>query len=92
MAGIKNTEEVIAIVKLVLVETCKAIKSDGFQIADLTAALQAPDFSAKLEAAVDGLSELEAEVKDIGLLEGITLGKEIRALVEATIAALKKPA
>ncbi len=70
----------------------KAIKADGFQVNDLTAALQAPDFQAKLEAAVDGISELEAEVRDVGLREGITLAKEIRDLVESTIAALKKPA
>jgi hypothetical protein len=92
MAGIKNVEEVIAIVKLVVVETCKAVKDEGFQVADLTAALNAPEFQAKLEEAIDGVSELEAEVKDIGLLEGISLARQIQDLVTSTMAALKTPA
>jgi hypothetical protein len=92
MAGIKNVEEVIAIVKLVVVETCKAVKDEGFQVADLTAALSSPEFETKLEAAIDGVSELDAEVRDIGLVEGIKLARDVQDLVTSVMAALKKPA
>lgn len=92
MAGIKNIEEVAALVEIIAVEVCKAAVKDGFQVKDLVAFLQAPEFDAKLQAAIDGLDQIPDEGSDIGLIEGITLAKDLQRIVTNVVAALKKPA
>lgn len=92
MAGIKNIQEVGALVELIAVEVCKAAVKEGFQVKDLVAFLQAPDFDAKLQAAIDGLDQLPDEASDVGLIEGITLAKDVQRIVTSVMAALKKPA
>jgi hypothetical protein len=92
MAGIKNIEEVAALVELIAVEVCRAAVKEGFQVADLVAFLQAPDFNDKLQAAIDGLDKLPEEGSDIGFIEGIQLAKDVQRIVTNVVAALKKPA
>jgi hypothetical protein len=92
MAGIKNIQEIAALVEIIAVEVCKASVKEGFQVKDLVAFLQAPDFDTKLQAAIDGLDQVPDEAADVGLIEGITLAKELQRIVTSVVAALKKPA
>jgi hypothetical protein len=92
MAGIKNIEEVAALVELIAVEVCRAAVKDGFQVKDLVAFLQAPDFDAKLQAAIEGVDQLPDEGSDLGLIETLTLAKDVQRIVYNVVAALKKPA
>ena len=92
MAGIKNIQEVGALVELIAVEICRAVAKDGFDVKDLVAFLQAPDFDSKLKAALDGMEEIPDEGSDVGLLEGIQLAKDIQRIVTGMMAALKKQA
>jgi hypothetical protein len=92
MAGIKNIQEVGALVELVLVEVCKASVDGGFEVKDLVAFLQAPEFDEKLQAAIADMDQIPDEASDLGLIEGITLAKDVRRIVTSVTAALKKPA
>jgi hypothetical protein len=92
MAGIKNIQEVAALVELIAVEVCKASIKGGFQVKDLIAFLEAPDFEEKLQAAIDGMDKLPEEGSDLGLLETLTLAKDVQRIVYNVVAALKKPA
>jgi hypothetical protein len=92
MAGIKNIQEVAALVELVAVEICKASVKEGFQVKDLVAFLEAPDFEEKLQAAIDGIDQLPDEGSDLGLIETLTLAKDVQRIVTNVVAALKKPA
>ena len=92
MAGIKNIQEVAALVELLLVETCKSVAKDGFDVKDLIAFLQAPDFNDKLQAAIDGMEKIPEEGADVGFMEGIALSKDVQRIVVNVVAALKKPA
>lgn len=89
MAGITSIEEVIALCQLVTVETIKAVKTDGFQVSDLVAALQAPDFDEKLQAVINDASSIPAEAADISIFEGITLAKDVQKFFAAVVSALK---
>ena len=92
MAGIKNIEEVAALVELVLVEVCKSVSKDGFDVKDLVAFLSAPDFDEKLQAAIDGLDQIPDEGADVGMMEGLSLAKTVRRIVTNVVAAMKMPA
>jgi hypothetical protein len=92
MAGIKNIQEIAALVEIIAVEVCKASVKEGFQVKDLVAFLQAPDFDTKLQAAIDGLDQVPDEAADVGLIEGITLAKDVQRIVYNVVSALKKPA
>ena len=92
MAGIKNIQEVAVLIELIAVEVCKASVKEGFQVKDLVAFLQAPEFDSKLQAAIDGLDQIPDEASDVGLIEGISLAKDLQRIVTNVVAALKKPA
>lgn len=92
MAGIKNIEEVAALIELIAVEVCKAAVKDGFQVKDLIAFLQAADFDEKLQAAIDDIDQIPDEASDVGFLEGVALAKDVQRIVTNVVAALKKPA
>lgn len=89
---IKETKEMLALVKVIVTETCKAVKAEGFQAQDLVAFLQSPEFEPKLQEAVEGVEQIPAEIDDVGILEGVSLAKELAGIVTAAMAALKTPA
>ena len=60
----QETLDVVELIKLYATELTKAIIKDGFQLADLFAVLEAPDFKDKVSKAIEGSSKIGDEIKN----------------------------
>ena len=87
--GIKNTKEVLSLVRIVALSVIGEIKKDGFQPSDLTRFMQSDDFLAILKPAVEGIELVDDELKDIDWVEGYDLSKEIITFGREIISLLK---
>lgn len=90
--SVKETKEVLVLVgdlAALLVEVLK----DGVQIADALkiadALMKKPELVIELKAAVAGIEEVPAELKDISLDEGVELAKVAAEVVKKVVAAAK---
>jgi len=89
MAGIKETQDVLKLVGVVAKSIVKEVKKDGFQLEDLAAFLQSPEWADALKEALKDVQAIPAEIADISLLEGLELGKDVYDLVADVLAELK---
>ena len=92
--SVKETKELLVGVNELVVLLLVHLK-DGLQVSkDLPAIFSElvgnADLQAKLKAAYDGVSQVEAEVKDLSLQEAVELGLLQVQYVEKIIDALKK--
>ncbi|MCP3681737.1 MAG: hypothetical protein GY861_03515 [bacterium] len=86
MAGIKETKEVMALVKAIAIPILKEVKKDGFQPQDILAFIGSPGFTAALQPAISGITQVPAEVADISVMEGLELGKYVYDIVQEIMA------
>jgi hypothetical protein len=91
--GIKETKEVLDGLNSVAEEIISVAK-DGLQVKDAVQVVEdlimKPEFKAKLVAAVDGINQIPAEIKDLDLAEGVQLVQFEYDGVKRIIEALKK--
>jgi len=91
--GVKDTKEVVKAI-LELVKVSADLLKDGAQVQDLIAGYAAlagdPVKKAALEAALQGIGNIPAEVKDINLAEGIELLVAVAQELPGVLAAFKK--
>ena len=92
MAGIKETQDVIKLVGVVVKSILTEVKKDGFQVTDLAAFLKSPEWASSLEEALKDAPMIVLEVADISWLEGFELGKDVYDLVTDVLATLQEPA
>jgi hypothetical protein len=90
--GIKELKELLVAVNEVSLVLVKLLK-DGIQLSDgmeLVGKLVGDEeFKSKLAAAVEGITKLPAEIKDLDLQEGLELATVEIAFIPALVAALK---
>lgn len=89
---VKEVKEVLVAVgdlAALLVEVLKdgVQMSDALKVAD--ALMKKPELIAELKAAVAGIEEVPAELKDISLDEGVELAKVAAEVVKKVVAAAK---
>jgi hypothetical protein len=90
--GIKETEDVIVALQEVSVALVVAVKRFGLKdgaLAFVEALLGDVQLQEKLVAAYENIALVPAEVVDISIIEGLTLGKDAFAFQKAIVAALK---
>lgn len=91
--GIKETREAVKGAGVLLVFILKRLK-DGAGIDDAMAIFSKfqtdEEFKAVLTEAYQGADKIKGEVKDIDLMEGLSLGKDLIDLVPQILEALKK--
>lgn len=91
--GIKETQELMNGIMAVGLFIVSRVK-DGVQFEDLGAAIQKAtqdsDFKKIVGDAIDKADQVPAEIKDLDLMEGFTLGQDCVNDVKAFAAALKK--
>lgn len=90
--SVKETKEVLVAVGDLAVLLVEVLK-DGVQISDALkiadALMKRPELLIELKAALDGIEEVPAELKDISLDEGIELAKVSAEIVKKVVAAAK---
>lgn len=89
--GVKETKEVLNLVRVVMVPVLKAVAKDGFQVSDVLLGLSGPEFDAALAAAVQDLGLVVSEVAELDLMDDFELGRYAVPLVRELVAAAKKP-
>lgn len=87
--GVKETKDIVTLGKVVTVHLVQQICKDGFQWSDIGQMLQSPELAAAVQEAVDGFEKVPGEVSDIGLLDGLELGKHFYTCGMEVVAALK---
>jgi len=91
--GIKETQEALKGAGVLLVFILERLK-DGVNVDDAIAIFSKfqtdAEFKKVLSEAYDGASKIKGEIKDIDLVEGLALGKDVIDLVPQIIKALKK--
>jgi hypothetical protein len=92
MEGVKETKE--ALLGIIVLGAFVAERAkDGLQLNDLGALIEKftkdEEFKAKLQAAVDGIDKVPAEVKDLSIAEMFELATVLPALIEV-IDSMKK--
>ncbi len=88
--GVKATEEVLKLTKVMALAVLAEVAKDGWQVSDLGAFLKSPDFEAALKPVVTDLGLVPAELTELDLWDDLELGKNVYATVQEIIAALKK--
>lgn len=88
--SVKNLKEVIGLVFVIVIAILKEVKKDGFQVSDLFVFLSSQEFQSQITPAIEGVTEIPAEVKDMDANEGIQLGVEVLFYVKAIIEIFKK--
>jgi len=68
-AGLKDTKELFAGVFAIVKPIVKEIVRDGFQASDLLSFLSSEEFKNEITPAIDGISNVPSEMKDIDLEE-----------------------
>ncbi len=94
MAGINETQDVIAFISTLGVLIGKEVSEDGLQITDVLKLFESKDFREALSQAFSGLTLVPAELKDFSVSEGFDLSlaaleafREILSTFENTKAA-----
>jgi len=87
--GVKETKEVLNLIKAVGVSIAVASKVDGWQKSDLLAFLKSAEVEAALQPAIDGAELVTAEVAEIDVLDGLSLGRHAYACMDEIVDALK---
>lgn len=88
--GVENTKEVLTLAKVVAVEIVKQVKKDGFQVTDLGAFLKSPEFEAALGPALQDIQLVPAEMGELGVIDGVALGRFAYDVVQAVMDELRK--
>lgn len=93
MTGIQETKEVLVAVNELALVVIKHVK-DGVSIGDVTAIISdiiaTESFKASLAAAVVGITNVPAEIKDIDIIEGGELAICQASFLPKILEALKK--
>jgi len=93
VVGIQETREAVKGAGVLLIFILKRLK-DGAGVDDAMAIFSKfqtdEEFKAALTEAYVGADKIGSEVKDIDLLEGVTLGKDVFDLIPQIIEALQK--
>ncbi len=87
--GVENTKEVLTLAKVVALAVVKEAKKDGFQIADLGAFLKSPEFEAALVPALADIQLVPQEMGELGLIDGVALGRAAYEMVQEVMEALR---
>ena len=75
--GIKNTQEVLGLVRVIALSIISEIKKDGFQPSDLVTFVKSDDFLTVLMPALEGIEFVDDELKDLDWAEGYELSKDL---------------
>jgi len=86
---IKNTKEVLSLVRIISLTVIDEIKKDGFQPTDLVSFVKSPQFLAELIPAVEGIELVKDELKDLDWTEGYDLAKDLITFGREIISKLK---
>lgn len=87
--GVKELTEVLAAIVeigLVLIQKSK----DGFDFSDVVSLVGEKDVVAAITAAVEGISEVPDEIKDLDALEGVELAKTVLDYVPRIVESFQK--
>jgi hypothetical protein len=87
--GVKETKEVLNLIKVIALSIVAEGKKDGWQPKDALAFLKSPHLEAAVSAAVAGIEQVPAELSDIGVLDGIDLGRYAYGVMDEVLDALK---
>lgn len=91
--GIKESKELLDGLNEIAIEIIQ-ISKDGLQVSDAAQVVEdlikKPEFKAKLQAAVEGVSKVPAEIKDLDLSEGFELAQFEYEGVKKIMEELKK--
>ena len=90
--GIQNVVEVLDLVELIGVAIGEAARANGFQMKDLLAVLDKPEFRERLAAAIGGVETVPLEIADIDIVESFELGRRGLTVIEKIAAAFAKVA
>lgn len=88
--GVENTKEVLNLAKVVALAIVKEVKKDGFQVTDLGAFLKSAEFDASLQPALTDIALVPMEMGELGLIDGVALGRHAYEMVQEVMEALRK--
>ena len=89
MAGIENTKEVLDFVGEVGVQVATVLKRGGFHPKDLLTVFEQPTVVDRLRKAVDGITEVPGELKDLDPIEMFVLSRHTLEAAERIVAVLR---
>lgn len=87
--GTQNTEELLTLVKVMVLATLAEVTKDGFQPKDLGAFLKSPEFEAALGPAVAEIQLAPLELTELDFFDGLHLARHAYACMDDVLDALK---
>jgi len=72
---IKNTKELVTLLKAISIPVAKEIPKDGFQPSDLFSFMGSEEFKAAVGPAMENISLVIPEMKDVDIMESAELAK-----------------
>lgn len=88
--GTVNTEALLNLMRVVLVDVVNKVAKEGWKPEDLGAPLEDPAFEAAAAAVLAGAGQLVAEVTELDVFDGFHLARTAYSVMDEVLAALRQ--
>ncbi len=87
--GVKETQELLYMVKAAALSIIREVKKDGFQLTDIGAFLKSAEFETAVVLAITGIEQVPEELAELDLRDDLALGRYIYGVVMDVVQELR---
>jgi hypothetical protein len=87
--SVKETKDVLNVIRVIAIAVIEEIRRDGYQWTDLGAFLGSPEFESAVTDAASGIEQVPLELATMGFLDTIEIGRATYDVVHDILKSLK---